>query len=129
MKQELIKKNSRKELKTPRFDKVEFTEDQIEELRKLAPYLTTEQLGHYFGISKRTFLRVSERDERVKRAYNAGRAECIKNVASTLIQQALAGNTAAAIFYLKTQAKWRENSTEDTDSQVTIVIDSTDAKL
>ena len=44
----------------------------------------------------------------IKEAYNKGRAQTIAKVAGTLVQKALAGDTASAIFYLKTQGRWKE---------------------
>ena len=37
-----------------------------------------------------------------------GRTRTIAKVADSLVRQALAGNTTAMIFYLKTQARWSE---------------------
>jgi carbohydrate-selective porin OprB len=53
------------------------------------------------------------RDDDVSAAYKRGRTKAIGSVAQALIQQAQAGNTTAMIFYLKTQAGWRENDREE----------------
>lgn len=37
-----------------------------------------------------------------------GRTRTLTKVADSLVRQALAGNVTAAIFYLKTQGRWRE---------------------
>ena len=37
-----------------------------------------------------------------------GKTRTITKVADALVRQALAGNTTAMIFYLKTQARWSE---------------------
>jgi DNA-binding CsgD family transcriptional regulator len=43
-----------------------------------------------------------------KRELATGRTRTIAKVADALVRQALAGNITAMIFYLKTQAGWRE---------------------
>ena len=54
------------------------------------------------GISKPTLIKYF-RDE-----LDNGRVKTIAKVADSLVRQALAGNMTAAIFYLKTQAGWKE---------------------
>jgi hypothetical protein len=88
--------------------KIELTEEQIAHIEKLAPVLTQEQLADFLGISDRTFRNKMWEDERVYAAYKRGRGDAVANVGKNLIQQALDGNTTAAIFFLKTQAGWRE---------------------
>lgn len=82
--------------------------EQKGQVEKLASILTKEQLADYFGMSRMTFTALMERDEEVCCAYNKGKAAAIGAVAQSLIQQARDGNISAAIFYLKTQAGWKE---------------------
>lgn len=50
-----------------------------------------------------------------------GRIDANSAIAGTLFQQAKKGNTAAAIFWLKTRARWREtNSDKDDDDKKVI---------
>ena len=63
--------------------------------------LTQEQIAAIFGKSVETIVKHC-RDE-----LDAGKAETIAKVAGTLVNKALKGDTASAIFYLKTQAGWR----------------------
>ncbi len=42
-----------------------------------------------------------------------GRIDANSAIAGTLFQQAKKGNTAAAIFWLKTRARWKETSTHE----------------
>ena len=88
--------------------KIVFTQDQIEQVEKLASLLTKGQLCDYLGISEPTFRAVETRQEEVSFAYKKGKAKAIVTVGSNLIKQAQKGNMTAAIFYLKTQAGWRE---------------------
>lgn len=47
-------------------------------------------------------------NETAKAAFEEGKAETVAKVAGSLVAKALKGDTASAIFYLKTQAGWRE---------------------
>lgn len=91
------------------------TEDQITQLEALSIFLTQEQIADYFGISRRTLNNMRERDDRIAAAYAKGKAKGIAKVGSALFSQALKGNTTAQIFYLKTQAGWREQEVEQQD--------------
>ncbi len=89
---------------------VVFTEDQVCEVRNLAAVLTKGQIADYMGICANTFRAIEERQPEVARAFRAGKSRAIADIASNLITQALEGNTTAAMFYLRTQAGWTENS-------------------
>jgi hypothetical protein len=88
--------------------KKELTEQQIAEIPTLAVFLTQEQISDYFGVSRKTFHNMRERDERIDIAYKKGKARGLANVADGLYQQAIEGNITAQMFYLKTQGGWRE---------------------
>lgn len=84
------------------------TDEQIEEIKTLAVFLTQDQIADYLGISKRTFNNMRETDERIDTNYRQGKARGIAKIANGLFQQAVSGNATASMFYLKTQAGWRE---------------------
>jgi hypothetical protein len=88
--------------------RIELTDEQKKEVKTLAAVLTTEQIADYFGIGRRTFYDIMERDEEVSAQYKKGKAQAIGAVAQNLIQQARDGNASAAMFFLKTQAGWKE---------------------
>ena len=90
---------------------VEFDQDKINLVEKLAAVLTKAQLSDYLGISENTFRAVEDRQPEVSEAYKRGKGRAIVSVASNLVNQAQNGNTTAAIFYLKTQAGWKEQDT------------------
>ena len=89
------------------------TDDQIAQVEALAAYLTSEQIADYLGISRTTFYSIMDREPEVSVRYKRGKAKAIGSVAQSLIQQAQSGNTSAMIFFLKTQANWRETSHVD----------------
>lgn len=90
--------------------KIELSEKQKKVLPTLAQKLTAEQIADSFGISRKTFFNILERDEEVFTLYKKGKAKGIDIVADSLIDMARSGNASAAIFYLKTQAGWKETS-------------------
>lgn len=101
-----------------------FQQDQISNLEQLASYLTKGQLADYYGISENTFRAVEERQPEVSEAYKKGRAKQTVRMAQNLVKMAMAGNVTAAIFYLKTQAGWKEQEAEPQEiPQINIVVD------
>ena len=104
--------------------KVVFNDDQIEQVEKLASLLTKGQLCDYLGISEPTFRAIEKRQEEVSFAYKKGKAKAIVTVGSNLIKQAQKGNMTAAIFYLKTQAGWKEEQPEAQEiPPINIIVD------
>jgi hypothetical protein len=95
-----------------------FNEKQVAQVETLAAVLSKGQLADYLGITEKTFRAVEQRQPEVATAYKKGKAKAIGTVAKGLLAQAREGNTTAAMFYLKTQAGWREQK------QVEIVEDN-----
>jgi len=89
------------------------TKAQIEEVETLAAVLSVEQIGAYFGLGKTTFYEIMKRQPEVYERYQRGKARAVGSVAKNLIMQAREGNTTAAIFYLKTQAGWKETTRQE----------------
>ncbi|STY99837.1 Uncharacterised protein [Moraxella lacunata] len=92
--------------------KIVFDEKQMAQVEALASVLTLEQMSDYFGIARNTFRAVCERQPEVLEHYKKGKARAIGNVAKNLLTIANEGNLTAIIFYLKTQAGWREQAEE-----------------
>ena len=103
---------------------VVFDEKQIIQVESLAAVLNKTQLADYFSIGETTLREIEQRQPEVSEAYKRGKSKAIGNVAKNLISQAQAGNVSAAIFYLKTQAGWKEtqvNEITGADGQPLIV--------
>lgn len=96
--------------------RVKFTPKQTREVETLAAVLSVEQIADYFGIASNTFTAIRDRQPEVFEAYKKGRAKAINDVGNGLLKKALDGDTASAIFYLKTQAGWRETTHIDHSS-------------
>lgn len=69
------------------------------------------------------------RNELAAAALKEGKAETVAKVAGSLVRKALAGDTASAIFYLKTQGHWRETSVVEHAGGIKINITPDDAAL
>lgn len=93
------------------------TAEQLNELETLAKVLNQDQIADYFGMCRKTFYEMVQRDPEVSTRFARGRATCINEVANSLILQALSGNTSAATFYLKTQAGWRDNVEAEAETE------------
>jgi hypothetical protein len=89
---------------------VTLTDDQVREVETLAALLNQDQIADYFGIVRNTFRAICDRDPEVLARYKKGKAKAIAHVANGLLQKARNGDTVSSIFYLKTQAGWRETS-------------------
>lgn len=92
-----------------------FDEAQTAQVEALAAVLSKGQMADYFNISENTLREIEERQPEVSEAYKRGKAKAIGNVAKNLISQAQMGNITAAIFYLKTQAGWKEDKEAERD--------------
>ena len=99
---------------------IELTDEQIENVEKLAAQLNVEQLADFLGIGRSTFYDIMDRDERVSGRYKRGRANAIGGVAKNLIQKAMSGDNAAMIFFLKTQAGWKEHQVVEQETKMEI---------
>lgn len=112
--------------------RTELTDKQAAQVEALAAYLSKQQIADYLGVSRPTFDAILERDDLVSLHYKKGKAKAIANVAQGLVKQAIEGNMTAAIFYLKTQAGWRETeiAADDTNAAkpVTVNIEVKDAR-
>lgn len=94
---------------------VVFDEAQVAQVEALSAVLNKGQMADYFGISEVTLKAIEDRQPEVSLAYKKGKGKAIAGVGSNLIAQARAGNVAAAIFYLKTQAGWKEDQSDARD--------------
>jgi Asp-tRNA(Asn)/Glu-tRNA(Gln) amidotransferase C subunit len=108
---------------------ITLTDDQVREVETLAALLSQEQIADYFGIARRTFQNILERDEAARARYKRGKAKAIAHVANGLLQKARSGHTTSMIFYLKTQAGWRETERIEHAVAARSVDEMTDAEL
>ena len=102
----------------------ELSEEQIVQVETLGAVLSIEQIADYFGISKVTFYKMMDRNPEISERYKRGKAKAIGTIANSLLTKARSGDTASQIFYLKTQAGWREKEREERDiPAINIILD------
>lgn len=81
----------------------------IKRVEKLAARgLTQEQICDAIGISVQTMINRKRENVELLEAIKRGNAHGIAAVTNALYDQALDGNTSAAIFYLKNRAGWKD---------------------
>ena len=99
-----------------------FDENQIAQVEALAAVLSKKQLADHMDVSETTFREIEARQPDVFDAYKRGKAKAISKMGRSLIMQAEDGNVSAAIFYLKTQAGWREADQDLGNHNITLQI-------
>ena len=93
------------------------TEEDLIKVEALACALTVEQIADYFGISRAVFFEIMNRQPDVSRLYKRGRSKVISDIANNLITKAKRGDNASMMFFLKTQAGWRETNNLNLSSE------------
>lgn len=90
-----------------------FTDEMLEQLEEVAPYLNYLQIADYFKINQETFYSILKRDPRVSEVYKKAKAKKLHKFATKLEEKAMGlapeADTGAIVFYLKTQGRWKEN--------------------
>jgi hypothetical protein len=82
------------------------TEKQRRTVKSMAAMgIRQEEIAGKLGIRSPKTLRAHFREE-----LDSGATDANYNVATALYNQAISGNTAAAIFWMKTRARWRDRS-------------------
>ena len=104
--------------------KIPISLKQVEALA--AQGLTRKQIAEALGISPATVYDRQRKDEDFKAAIKRGKAKGIAKVSNALFQQAIKGNITAQIFYLKTQAGWKEKDRLDVKQQGSVQINFVD---
>lgn len=85
------------------------TPKMITETQRLAGLgLTVVDIAAYFGFTDRTWHKKANEHPELRTAFKRGKAKQISEVAGELFRQIQEGSTQATIFYLKTQAGWKE---------------------
>ena len=83
--------------------------ENLEQVESLASRgLTLEQIAACLGIHVSTLYEKKKEYSDFAEAIKRGKAKGIAHVANKLIANAEAGNVTAQIFFLKTQAGWKE---------------------
>lgn len=108
--------------------KIELNEENYKEVETLAAYLTQEQIADFLGMSRRSFANKLKSDKTLFAHYKKGKAKAIAKASGKLMKMVHDGNLTAIIFFLKTQAGWREgidvtsnNNTVGAPKQINVI--------
>ena len=96
---------------------------QVENLA--ARGLNETQVAHALGIHRDTLIQRKKKYSDFADALKRGQAKGIAKIANALFEQGMNGQTAAAIFYMKNRAGWRdklEHTGEDGGALVVKVV-------
>ena len=81
----------------------------IKQVKTLASRgLTHEQIAAALGISHDTLYKRKAKYTEFSDAIKEGQGKGLAQVSNALFEQALGGNTSAAIFYMKNRAGWKD---------------------
>lgn len=90
--------------------------DEIEMMASVG--MTTKQIADALHINPSVFGRLLKNDPVVQEAVDRGLARGVKMVTDSLFQNAMKGNVAAQIFWLKNRGAWQDKTDIDQKLQV-----------
>lgn len=97
-----------------RKDTFKFVPSMVDDVKVMAGRgMTQEHIANYFGIGASFFYELKKRYPELQTAYIEGKAKMIALASGKLIELVKKGNPTAVIFYLKTQARFRETDRPD----------------
>ena len=108
----MITHNFNKQKRKCRSDKVQFSNNDISKIEKMAALgLSTAQIASIFEISSDTlYRRLKENNLDLSAALTRGKAKAICKVAQKAFELALAGDRSMIKYYLSTVGGWSEKS-------------------
>ena len=95
--------------------------DEIEMMASVG--MTTKQIADALHIAPSTFGKLVKNDPTVQEAIDRGTARGVKMVTDSLFQNAMKGNVAAQIFWLKNRGAWQDKQELDQRLQVETKMD------
>jgi len=99
----------------PKYKIEKLTNEQLAQVEALASVLNKTQLAEWFGVSYDYWRSLEKRQPEIEVRYKKGKAKAIADVAKSLLMKARKGHVVAAIFYLKTQAGWKETGPSEAE--------------
>ncbi len=96
------------------FPKVDLDEVEI----MASTGMTTKQIAEALAVPPSIFGRMVTNDPYIQEAIDRGQSRGIRMVTDSLFQNAMKGNVAAQIFYLKNRAAWQDKQELDQRLQV-----------
>lgn len=96
--------------------RIEINLQQVEKLA--ANGLTQQQIADSLGISVTTIESRLRESEEFKDAIKRGKAKGVAVIANQLFEKAKNGDTTSMIFFLKSQAGWKDTPSKTIDVQI-----------
>ena len=94
--------------------------EEVQQVERLAKYLTHAQIAAVLGMSDDTLRRIMRANDSVSMAYKRGRASVVGDVAESLIKNATEkNNVLAQMFFLKCNG-WVESQPQQERQQINI---------
>jgi hypothetical protein len=90
-----------------------FTNEEIDELEKLAPSLTHEQLATYFGMDDNTLRAIMRRDKEVFQVYNRSLTRAGILMIDKLYDKGMEGDYQSMKLWLSQRMGWTEKSKQE----------------
>jgi hypothetical protein len=98
---------------------LQITEEIIKQVGVMAGNgLTEKQIYRYYGISHGYWDKLKKENKELKRSFLKGKSKTIFAVTGRLMDKIRCNDLSAIIFYLKTQAGWREKTTINVKADV-----------
>ena len=92
------------------------TEEELQKIESLAARgMEQQDIALCLGIHPSTLSEKKGQLEALNEAIKRGKAKGIAKVTNALLRNIDVGNVTAQIFYLKTQARWKENYEDQTE--------------
>lgn len=82
--------------------------------------LSNQQIAMKLGVAEGTLYDLFKRFPELQESINAGRSAAVENITNALYENALQGNTAAQIFFLKNRAKWSDKQEIEHSGETTV---------
>lgn len=97
----------------------EFPKVDLDEIEMMASVgMTTQQIAEALHIAPSLFGRMQKNDPYIVEAVDRGKARGVKMVTDSLFQNAMKGNVAAQIFWLKNRGAWQDKQELDQNLKV-----------
>ena len=118
---------SQESSKVGRPPKLEITPELIAKIESYAAYAGLEEIADALGICRDTLNEYKKKYSDISDALKRGKSKKLIAVGNKLFMDAMAGNTTAQIFYLKTQggSRWRETNTLELQTMKPLIINLT----
>src|SRR5574343_527067 len=105
-------KEKKKELSC--MQEVEFTDENIEEVREMAICMTKEQIARRFNMSLSNYVKREKQIPKLREAFEVGQGIFMEEVSSMFVQNIRSGCKTSLFYYLNNKMRMKEDSAGET---------------